>query len=164
MSFAAQETAPFRKVAPRRRQDIADLMDVWVASWRATYADIDFEARRDWFVAHLAALEGAGAQTLCLRVGAPDEVKGFVVVDPATGWLDQICVHPDQFGAGAAEALMEAARQMSPRGIRLDVNADNERALRFYDREGFKLIGEGALSQSGRSTVVLEWRPQPSAQ
>ena len=95
-------------------------------------------------------------QTLCLRVGAPDEVKGFVVVDPATGWLDQICVHPDQFGAGAAEALMEAARQMSPRGIRLDVNADNERALRFYDREGFKLIGEGALSQSGRSTVVLE--------
>ena len=159
MSLSAQETPPRSKVAPRRQQDIPDLMDVWVTSWRATYADIDFDARRDWFVTHLAALEDAGALTLCLRVGAPDEVKGFVVVDPATGWLDQICVHPDQFGAGAAEALMNAARRVSPQGIRLDVNADNRRALRFYDREGFKLIGEGAPSQSGRSTVVLEWLP-----
>jgi putative acetyltransferase len=163
MSFAAQQTPPLRKITPRRQQDVAELMEVWVASWRATYADIDFEARRDWFATHLAALEGAGALTLCLRVGSPDEVKGFVVVDPATGWLDQICVHPDQFGEGAAEALMDAARRASPHGIRLDVNADNRRALRFYDREGFKLIGEGALSQSGRSTVVLEWLPQTSA-
>jgi putative acetyltransferase len=39
------------------------------------------------------------------------------------------------------------------------VNADNFRARRFYEREGFSFVGAGGISQSGRATVVLEWRP-----
>jgi len=72
----------------------------------------------------------------------------------ATGWLDQLCVHPNCFGAGAAQALIEAARRASPNGIRLDVNADNERARRFYEREGFTPIGAGALSYSASHSGV----------
>jgi len=159
MNFVAQDSSGVPLVSRRAPHEIAELLDVWVASWRATYADIDFEARREWFVAHITALENAGALTLCLHAGPQGAIKGFVIIDPAAGWLDQICVHPDQFGAGGADALIAAARQASPQGIRLDVNADNRRALRFYDREGFKPIGDGALSQSGRPTVVLEWRP-----
>jgi putative acetyltransferase len=94
-----------------------------------------------------------------LYEGAPTFLAGFVVIHPETGWLDQLCVHPNCFGAGAARALIEAARQASPDGIRLDVNADNTRARRFYEREGFSLVGAGAISCSGRATVVLEWRP-----
>ena len=30
---------------------------------------------------------------------------GFVVIDPATGWLDQIAVRPKSFGAGIAGTL-----------------------------------------------------------
>ena len=26
------------------------ILDLWVASWRATYPEIDFEARRDWLL------------------------------------------------------------------------------------------------------------------
>ena len=147
------------RVAPRDAADLSALMDLWVTAWRATYADIDFNARLEWFNARLAELEADGALTLCLYEGAPSALAGFVVINPATGWLDQLCVHPNCFGAGAARALVDAARQASPNRIRLDVNADNTRARRFYEREGFSLVGAGAISCSGRATVVLEWRP-----
>jgi putative acetyltransferase len=38
------------------------------------------------------------------------------------------------------------------------VNADNARAIRFYERNGFVVIGHGANTLSGRATVMLEWR------
>lgn len=163
MSRAATQAASARHVARRAATDTPALMELWVASWRATYADIDFDARLEWFEAHLAALEADGALTLCLHDDEPSALAGFVVINPATGWLDQLCVHPNCFGAGAARALIDAARQASPNRIRLDVNADNTRARRFYEREGFSLVGAGAVSRSGRATVVLEWRPSCSA-
>jgi putative acetyltransferase len=159
MSDDAMELTRTGRVAPRSAADMSTLMDLWVASWRATYADIDFDARLEWFKARLAELEAGGALTLCLHEDAASTLAGFVVINPATGWLDQLCVHPDYFGVGAARDLIEAARQASPDGIRLDVNADNNRARRFYEREGFSLIGAGVVSRSGRATVVLEWRP-----
>ncbi len=159
MNVPMRESVTPRRIEPRAPADAPALLELWVASWRATYAEIDFNARREWFVAHLAALEAEGALTLCLREDAPPALVGFVVINPATGWLDQLCVHPNYFGAGAAQALIDAARRASPKGFRLDVNADNHRARRFYERQGFGLIGAGGVSHSGRTTVVLEWRP-----
>ncbi len=150
-----------RRIVARRDADWPALLDLWVAAWRATYADIDFEARRDWLRRRIAQLERAGARTLCLTDGAPPALAGFVVLDPETHWLDQICVHPAQFGTGAAEALIEAARRLSPARIRLDVNADNARAIAFYQRQGFVGRGEGRASLSGRPTLIMEW-PGPT--
>jgi putative acetyltransferase len=163
MSDGAMEAARARRVGRRAATDTPALMELWVAAWRATYADIDFDARLEWFKGRLAELEAEGALTLCLYDDAPSALAGFVVINPATGWLDQLCVHPRRFGAGVARALIEAARRASPNGIRLDVNADNARARRFYEREGFCCVGAGAVSRSGRATVVLEWRPNYSA-
>ena len=53
--------------------------------------------------------------------------------------------------------LLNAAKRASPGKIRLDVNADNFRALRFYKREGFARVGAGVNKLSGRETAVLEW-------
>ena len=135
------------------------ILDLWVASWRATYPEIDFEARRDWLLRRIRELEATGAVTLCL-FDAQSTLAGFVVINPADGWLDQICVAPDQFGAGFGASLLSAARNVSPRLIRLDVNADNARAIRFYERDGFSRVGRGANTLSGRETVMMEWRPQ----
>jgi putative acetyltransferase len=55
---------------------------------------------------------------------------------------------------------LSAARNVSPRLIRLDVNADNARAIHFYERDGFWRVGRGANTLSGRETVMMEWRPQ----
>lgn len=142
-----------------RRRDDADLpemLDLWVASWRVAYPEIDFDARRPWLVNQIAALEQAGAVTICVfQEGA---LAGFVVIHPETGWLDQICVGDAYKGKGCAEALMTAAREMSPGVIRLDVNADNMRAIRFYERNRFVQVGRGENTLSGRATIQMEWR------
>jgi putative acetyltransferase len=143
-------------IRPRRDEDWPALLDLWVASWRATYPEIDFDARRDWLIAHIRALENAGAATLVFEEAGA--LAGFVTLDPVTQWLDQLCVAPTHFGAGAATRLMTAAKGASRERIGLDVNADNARALRFYAREGFTRIGAGRASLSGRATVVMEWR------
>jgi putative acetyltransferase len=140
-------------------QDWPSILDVWVASWRATYPEIDFEQRREWLVRHVQEMEAAGAVTLCL-FDEPSTLAGFVVINPADGWLDQICVAPDRFGAGFGASLLSAARTVSPKLIRLDVNADNARAIRFYERDGFARVGRGANTLSGRETIVMEWRPE----
>ncbi len=145
------------KLRLRVEDDWPSILDVWVASWRATYPEIDFEERRDWLTRHVRDLEAVGAVTLCLFDGG-SRLAGFVVINPADGWLDQICVAPDRFGAGLGASLLSAARNVSPSLIRLDVNADNVRAIRFYERDGFSRVGRGANTLSGRETIMMEWR------
>lgn len=146
----------------RRRvdDDWPVILELWVSAWRATYPEIDFDARRDWLMRHVVALEARGAVTLLLFDQTP-ALAGFVVINPANGWLDQICIAPQHFGSGAGAALLAAARNVSPSRIRLDVNADNARAIRFYERDGFARIGRGANTLSGRETIMMEWRAPP---
>jgi len=144
----------------RRREetDWPQLLDLWVASWLATFPRIDFNARRSWLTQHIAELEKNGAITLCLTRQPNKEIAGFVVINPTTGWLDQICVGPQYFGQGYGEDLLNIAKKNSPQLILLDVNADNYRAIRFYERNDFVQVGEGANTLSGRPTIMLEWR------
>ena len=151
-----------RSIGLIRDEERGALVDLWVASWRATFPTIDFDARREWFVAHLAELEAKGASLICIfeEMAKPGERKlvGFVLIDPKTGWLDQIAVKPNAFGAGVGRELLNAAKRAAHEKIRLEVNADNFRALRFYKREGFTRVGAGVNKLSGRETAVLEWK------
>jgi putative acetyltransferase len=142
-------------VAPADRDALADL---WVASWRAVMPTIDFPARRPWLLARLDTLEATGSQTICAR--DPDgRPLGFATFDPVTGWLDQIVVAPGVFGTGIGAALLARVKAQCPGGISLDVNQDNPRALRFYEREGFRRIGTGVNTLSGLGTVAMRWDP-----
>ena len=136
---------------------LPEVTDLWVASWQRTLPSIDFEARRAWLVDHLGAATAQGAMVR-LAMTATGDVGGFVLIDTATGYLDQIAVHPDLRGAGIAEALIDEARRLSPEKIVLDVNADNPRAVAFYVRQGFREIGRGTNPRSGLATLKLEWR------
>lgn len=157
-SFAGPDAEPERYAA---------LEALWVAAWRKTLPTIDFEARRGWLRGHLAALLGDGA-VIRVALGADGAVAGFVLIDPARHYLDQIAVDPLYWGGGVAEALLSEARRLSPDLIRLDVNADNPRAVAFYTRAGFVTVGSGVNTRSGLATLKLEWRrksvgiaPQP---
>jgi putative acetyltransferase len=141
---------------PRAEKDLSRLADLWVASWLEAMPEIDFSARRSWFCDHLLQLEAAGAVTICGLDDANRPV-GFVTVDPATEYLDQIAVAPEAKGSAAAALLLAEARRLSPNRLELDVNQDNLRALRFYAREGFKKAAEGVNPRSGLKTWRLCW-------
>jgi putative acetyltransferase len=127
-----------------------------VAAWQAAMPEIDFEARRPWLETRLDDLAAAGARILV--ADAEFAPAGFVTVDPARGHLDQLAVHPAHQGAGVADVLMKGAKTLSPTGLRLDVNADNGRARRFYARHGFEAVATGTNLRSGLPTISLLWR------
>ncbi|MFG1429126.1 GNAT family N-acetyltransferase [Roseixanthobacter glucoisosaccharinicivorans] len=146
-------------VVPFAPAHLPALADLWVATWARTMPEIDFEARRPWLLEHIAKLHGQGAEThvaLDAPAGAP---AGFVIIDPNTGYLDQLAVAPAHWGQGAAEALMAAAQHRAPAGIALDVNQDNPRAVAFYQKLGFTIASAGQNPMSGRAIWRMEWRP-----
>ncbi len=137
----------------RTEEDISPLADLWVASWGEAMPGIDFSVRRSWLHDHLRALETAGAATICGFDG-DGRLVGFVTIDPATGYLDQLAVAPQAKGSGAATLLLREARRLAADGLILDVNQDNWRAIRFYEREGFQRLEAGINPRSGLKT----WR------
>ncbi len=70
------------------------------------------------------------------------EIAGLLVIDPHSGYLDQLAVAPALWGRGIAELLIAEAKRLAPAGIVLHVNTENARAIRFYERMGFARVGE----------------------
>lgn len=150
------------RIVPLSPAHLPAVADLWVASWNRTMPDIDFEARRPWFLGHLERLQAGGAE-LHVAETAGGEAAGFVAIAPSTGYLDQLAVAPVFWGQGVAEALMDRAKACSPSGIALDVNQDNPRAIAFYQRLGFKIAFASRNPTSGRDIWRMEWRPQQGA-
>ncbi|HSI39487.1 MAG TPA: GNAT family N-acetyltransferase [Xanthobacteraceae bacterium] len=133
------------------------LLDLWVAGWQATLPDIDFAARRAWFAAHLDTLEEAGAETWVALGDTKGAPLGFVTVSPHTGYIDQLALAPASWGSGVAAVLLAQARLRAPGRLALHVNTDNPRAVRFYEREGFRRAGEAVNPRSGLPIYLYEW-------
>lgn len=148
-------------VRPMVPADLSELSDLWVESWNATFPEIDFETRRGWFVDRIIGLRDDGYAIMAAFDTECGAMAGFVAIDPDSQWLDQIAVAPAYAGHGAAADLMGIAQSLAGARIRLDVNADNGRALGFYAKRGFVATGEGVNPVSGRKTLLMEWRRAP---
>ena len=144
-------------VRAMRPEDLDATLDMWVAAWQAAYPAIDFSARRDWARAHIAELKRTGSHALVAACGG--RIVGALVVDPATGYLDQIVVASEFQGRGIGEVLLARARAIAPEGLELNVNQDNARAIRFYEKQGFAVTGEDVNPRSGAPIFKMSWRP-----
>ena len=140
---------PNDRQQPQLRGEIADL---WVAAWSTTLPQIDFEARRAWLDSQLLQ-----AQSMIVISQTTGDILGFALFDDKICRLDQIAVSPRERGSPAARLLLETVKQACGHSVLLDVNADNPRAVRFYEREGFRRIGTGANADSGLPTIAMRW-------
>lgn len=140
---------------PMRIEDLEPCADLWVTTWQETYPDINFTARRAWFLERFKLyIQGrVRAELICKAQG---DILGLVSVDPETGHIDQFAVARDARGQGVAQALMDHAKAIAPGFLHLDVNTDNHRAIHFYERAGFHRVREG-FSASGRPAYFYEW-------
>jgi len=141
-----------------RRYAAADedaAIELWRRSWQHTFPDIDFTARTPWWrerwrrelvpVAIITMAESDGV------------LVGFVTLDPATGYLDQIVVAPECWGSAVAAMLVDEAKRLAPGRIELLVNQDNARAIGFYRKHGFALVGDDVNPVSGRPVYRMRW-------
>jgi putative acetyltransferase len=142
-------------IEPYQTADRDALVALWITSWQEALPSIDFAQRRDWFATHLANWLKVGNR--CDVIRSAGALAGFVMLAPASGHIDQICVSSVTKGTGVAGALMAHAKALCPSGLHLDVNADNHRAIGFYVREGFVQTGVGVNPLSGLQTVAMAW-------
>ena len=143
------------RLRPYRAADEEVAIELWRRSWQHSYPDIDFSARLSWWRERWRKeLVPSAKITLAERA---DALVGFVTIDPATGYLDQIVVAPEAWGGGVAEALLAEAKRICPEKIELHVNKDNARAIGFYDKHGFVVTGESSNPLSGRPVFAMRW-------
>jgi putative acetyltransferase len=131
-------------------------IELWRRTWAHHFPHIDFNGRVAWWrerwqqelipVAHVIIAEADSA------------LVGFVTVDPATMYLDQLVVAPEHWGSGISAALLEEAKRLSPKGLDLLVNKDNARAIRFYEKHGFAYAGDDQNPVSGIPVNRMTWR------
>jgi putative acetyltransferase len=144
-------------VRPMRAEDLSETLDMWVAAWQVAYPQIDFATRRGWTSDRIAELERTGSRSaVVLHEG---RIVGALVVNPDTGYLDQLVVATDCQGRGIAALLLAEARRIAPAGLDLHVNQDNARAIRFYQKHAFKTVGEDVNPRSGAPIYRMSWRP-----
>lgn len=143
-------------IRPMRAEDLAATLDMWVAAWQAAYPAIDFAARRTWTGERIAELERTGSISLIALLDG--RIVGAMVLNPDTGYLDQIVVATEWQGRGIADILLTEARRIAKSGIELHVNQDNARAIRFYQKHGFITTGEDTNPRSGAPVLRMSWR------
>ncbi|NWB25462.1 GNAT family N-acetyltransferase [Pseudomonas gingeri] len=64
-------------------------------------------------------------------------------------------VVPEQHGSGAAGFLMSESLKYLAGPVRLSVSEENPRAIRFYERQGFRIVGQTTF-QCGND-VQRDW-------
>lgn len=69
------------------------------------------------------------------------EPLGIAVADNVAE-LTRCYLSPDHHGTGAAQALLDGTLRGIEQSVRLTVNETNDRAIRFYQRNGFDIVGE----------------------
>lgn len=148
-------TVRIREAEPKDAEAIAR---IHVRSWRVAYRGqlsddyLDGLSVEDRLEQHRAALEHPGAhRTWVVEDGG--RVVGFAVTGPSqdadaderTAELYAVYLDPDRYGEGIGKRLCDhALADLRERGFRtatLWVLEANERARRFYEREGWRPDG-----------------------
>lgn len=139
-----------------RANDEDAAIALWCETWQQAYPSIDFSARVPWWRERWR--DELVPQAVIIVAEQSGAVIGFVTIDPS-GYLDQLVVGPRHWGSDIGNLLMTEAKRLSPGGITLKVNADNARAIRFYQRQGFAADGEEINPTSGRPVLRMRWKP-----
>jgi GNAT superfamily N-acetyltransferase len=160
-------------VREARLEDAAGIARVQVASWHAAYSGLMAERRLAAFTvpvrteAWKRSLSGAGRRSPVINTVFEDGegIAGFASYGESrdlVGWGEiwALYVHPDKWGRGIGSALFaEAMAQLTlgaRRRVMLWMLEGNQRALQFYQGNGFLLDGARKV-EDGMPQLRLRW-------
>ncbi|MDP4087036.1 MAG: GNAT family N-acetyltransferase, partial [Bacillota bacterium] len=84
-----------------------------------------------------------------------DEVVGIIAFNESE--INQLYIHNDYQGRGLGKKLLDMAK-VNPKGrLTLYTFEVNHKAQRFYERNGFKIIGRGHENEENLNDIKYEW-------
>ena len=137
--------------------DEAETFALWIDTWQAAYPQLDFAGKRDSWLKRWRE-EFALAPAFILAV-VEERIVGLITLDPARHYVDQLAVATGMWGSPVAAALVDEVKRLSPARVELNANRDNVRALRFYEKQGFRKTRDDINPRAGTPIVWLRWEP-----
>lgn len=129
--------------------DYVELVSVWEASVRATH---DFLKEEDiLFYKPLILNEYLKAVDLfCIKDN--DTITGFMGLSESS--IEMLFIHPAFRGSGIGKILLQFAIN-ELKANKVDVNEQNDQALGFYLKMGFKVVNRSELDGMGKPYPIL---------
>ncbi|SFN91298.1 Acetyltransferase (GNAT) domain-containing protein [Bradyrhizobium sp. Ghvi] len=147
-------------IRPARADEYDEIARVWMESWVSTglaeasnflLANLRARVRReieDGWTLYVADDNGTIAAMLALHL-------------PKL-YLDQLFVAPAYQGQSLGRELLAFTRVQMPDEIELRCVRENEKAWRWYEREGFVFENEEISPVTGFTMKCYRWRRQPA--
>jgi len=143
-------------IRPARADEYDEIARVWMNSWVSTglaeagnfllaqlRARIPLEVEKGWT---LYVVDDGGALAAMLALHLPNF------------YLDQLFVAPDYQGQNLGRRLLAFTREMLPDEIYLRCVRENEKAWRWYEREGFVFEKEAVEPMTGFVMKYYRWK------
>jgi GNAT superfamily N-acetyltransferase len=153
------QAAPAIEIRRATIDDAKPIADVWLSSWRATF---DFEpAHPDADVRRWVREELLVEAESWVATDASEEHLVIALLALSDTMVEQLYVRPAWFGRGVGRTLLDLAKRHRPDGLELFCFAANDRARRFYERNGFEPVafGDGSGNMERQPDVLYRWRP-----
>ena len=145
-------------IRPARPEEYDEVARVWMNSWASVGLDdasdsllgklrarVTMEIERGWSL-YVADDDGALAAMLAMHL--------------SDCYLDQLFVAPEYQGNSLGRRLLAFTRQQLPNEIWLCCVRENEKAWRWYEREGFVFEKEEIEPSNGFVMKYYRWKRQ----
>jgi ribosomal protein S18 acetylase RimI-like enzyme len=143
-------------IRPARREEYDEIARVWMDSWVST----GLEEKSNFLLAKLRArvpLEVEKGWSLFVA-DAGGEIAAMLALHLPKLYLDQLFVAPEYQGRNLGRRLLAFSRQHLPDEISLRCVRENEKAWRWYEREGFVFEKEAVEQMTGFVMKYYRWK------
>jgi len=144
-------------IRPARTDEYDAVADVWARSWLSTGIGSDSAVALTAIMRERIPPEIANGWTLYVADDA-GAIAAMLAFRPRDGYLDQLFIAPEYQGKGLGKRLLAFTRENLPDEIWLRCVLENERAWRWYEREGFLFEKQERDPRSGFTMKYYRWK------
>jgi ribosomal protein S18 acetylase RimI-like enzyme len=148
-------------IRPARPDEYDEVARVWMESWVST----GLEDGSKYLLANLRARVPREIEKGWTLYVADDNgrIAAMLALHLPDCYLDQLFVAPDYQGKGLGRRLLGFTQQHLPDEIWLRCVRENDKAWRWYEREGFVFEKEAVDQMTGFAMKYYRWKKQGAA-
>lgn len=143
-------------IRPARVDEYDEVARVWMNSWVTVGVEAASASLLEKLRARLPAEVANGWSLYVADDGG--RLAAMLALQVPDRNLDQLFVAPEYQGNGLGRMLMAFTRQQLPDEIWLRCVRENEKAWRWYEREGFVYEKEAVSPITGHTMKYYRWR------
>ena len=136
-------------------QDREPLLALWERSVRATH---DFLTEDDIASLRPLVAEELASDAVTWWVLASDAADPIGFLGYTTDTIEGLFIDPAHRGTGAGRFLVEHAQRLATGPLAVDVNEQNDAAIRFYGVMGFTIVSRSPTDGAGRPFPLVHMR------